>query len=458
MEKETQTLKTKNMASGKEVLGHALGGVGQNTIYALWSGFITAFYTDVFGMNPAVMATIFLIARIWDAINDPMMGMLADRSKSRFGRYRCWLLRMPAIVAAALVLNFTVPNFGTTGNIIYAAVTYIIMGMAFTSVDIPFWSLPAAMTSDPNERTKIFTTATLGTNLANTVANMMIPIMLVHFGGTASKHAYFMTALILAAIGGTLYLVCFGMVREHVVPPTQDFSFKLAMKSLFTNKPLLCIMITNLVINLAFIMKMSLNYYYTTYTLGNVKLMSIMSLTTLPSILLGTVAAPFITKRFGKKNSLIGLMVINLIISGIFWAVGYSNIPLVLLMGALQVLSVGAAFVVITSMTADTIEYGEWKTGQRNEGVITSTRTLITKAASALVGVAVAVVLTATGYVPNVVQSTSTMNAFHFVVSFLPGIVMMIGALPMFFYDLTEERHAEIMKELEERRSGKTEK
>lgn len=255
-------VKHKNMASGKEVLGHALGGVGQNTVYALWSGFITAFYTDVFGMNPAVMAGIFLFARIWDAVNDPMMGIMADRSKSRFGRYRCWLLRMPAVVAACLVLNFTVPHFGTMGNIIYAAVTYILMGMAFTSVDIPYWSLPAAMTSDPTERTKIFTTATLGTNLATTVGNMLIPILLVAFGGTGSAHAYFMTAVIFAVVGCSLYLTCFGLVREHVQAPTEKFSFALAFKSLFTNKPLFCIMITNLAINLAFIMKMTLNYYY----------------------------------------------------------------------------------------------------------------------------------------------------------------------------------------------------
>lgn len=259
--------KEKNMASNIEVLGHALGGVGQNTVYALWSGFITAFYTDVFGMNPAVMAGIFLFARIWDGINDPMMGIFADRSKSRFGRYRCWLLRMPPVVAVCLVLNFTVPHFGTTGNIIYAAITYILMGMAFTSVDIPYWSLPAAMTSNPEERTKIFTTATLGTNLATTVGNMLIPILLVTFGGTGSSRAYFITAVIFALVGFVLYLTCFGLVREHVKAPTEKFSFKLAIKSLFTNKPLFCIMITNLVINLAFIMKMTLNYYYTTYTL-----------------------------------------------------------------------------------------------------------------------------------------------------------------------------------------------
>lgn len=447
--------KEKNMASNIEVLGHALGGVGQNTVYALWSGFITAFYTDVFGMNPAVMAAIFLFARIWDGINDPMMGILADRSKSRFGRYRCWLLRMPPVVAVCLVLNFTVLHFGTTGNIIYATITYILMGMAFTSVDIPYWSLPAAMTSNPEERTKIFTTATLGTNLATTVGNMLIPILLVTFGGTGSSRAYFITAVIFALVGFVLYLTCFGLVREHVKAPTEKFSFKLAIKSLFTNKPLFCIMITNLVINLAFIMKMTLNYYYTTYTLGDVKLMSLMSLITLPSILLGTAAAPFLTKFFGKKKTLLGLMAANLVISIIFYLIGYHNITLVLIMGALQILCVGCSFVVISSMTADTIEYGEWKTGQRNEGVITSTRTLITKIASALVGVAVAIVLTMTGYVPNVEQTASTMNAFHFVVALLPGIVMMIGAIPMFFYPLTEKRHAEIVEELKERKNKK---
>ena len=284
---------------------------------------------------------------------------------------------------------------------------------------------------------------------------MLIPILLVTFGGTGSSRAYFITAVIFALVGFVLYLTCFGLVREHVKAPTEKFSFKLAIKSLFTNKPLFCIMITNLVINLAFIMKMTLNYYYTTYTLGDVKLMSLMSLITLPSILLGTAAAPFLTKFFGKKKTLLGLMAANLVISIIFYLIGYHNITLVLIMGALQILCVGCSFVVISSMTADTIEYGEWKTGQRNEGVITSTRTLITKIASALVGVAVAIVLTMTGYVPNVEQTVSTMNAFHFVVALLPGIVMMIGAIPMFFYPLTEKRHAEIVEELKERKNKK---
>lgn len=439
---------------GREIFGHALGGVGQNIIYALWSTWITAFYTDAFGLNPIFMGGMFVAARIWDGFNDPMMGILADRSKSRFGRYRCWLLRMPLFVAVFLILNFTVPDLSGTAKLAYAAITYILMGMAFTSVDIPYWSLPAAMTSDPRERTKIFTTATLGTQLATVTTGMMIPVLLKRFGGTGNPQAYFKIAVVIAIIGCILYLTCFGLVREHVDAPKQKFSFKLAFKSLYTNKPLFCIMITNLVINLAFIMKMTLNYYYATYTLGNVAIMSIMSLVTLPSILVGTVAAPVLARRFGKKNTLLGQMIANLIISALFYVTGYGSVPVILIFTSLQILCVGSAFVIISSMTADTIEYGEWKTGQRNEGIITSTRTLITKVASALVGVAVAVVLTTTGYVPNEVQTVHTMNAFHLVVSLLPGLVMMIGVIPMFFYPLTEIRHTEIMEELNARREA----
>ncbi len=436
----------------REILGHALGGVGQNTIYALWSSWITAFYTDVFGLNPLFMGGLFLFARIWDGFNDPMMGIIADRSKSRFGRYRCWLLRMPLFVAVFLILNFSVPNLSGTAKLVYAAITYIGMGMAFTSVDIPYWSLPAAMTSSPQERTKIFTTATLGTNFATVTAGMLIPFMLKSMGNTSST--YFIIAVVIAIIGCGLYLACFGLVREHVAVPKQAFSFKLALKNLYTNKPLLCVMICNLVVNLAFIMKMTLNYYYTTYALGDVGIMSIMSMVTLPSILLGTIAAPFIAKVFGKKKTLLGLMILNFAVSAIFFFAGYSSVPLVIVFNAIQILCVGASFVMISSMTADAIEYGEWKTGQRNDGIITSTRTLSTKIASALVGMAVAVVLTATGYVPNQAQSPETLNAFHFVVSFLPGIVMMIGAIPMFFNTLTEERHAEIVAEINARRAA----
>lgn len=460
MATNTSPAKVAGKVPVKEIVGHALGGLGQNIVYALWSGFITAFYTDVYGLNPIFMAALFLVARVWDGFNDPMMGIIADRSKSRFGRFRCWLLRMPVLVGICLILNFSVPDFAETGKLVYAAITYILMGMAFTSVDIPFWSLPTAMTEDPQERTKIFTSTTMVTNVASSLASTLIPVLILNFGGPkgdGAPHAYFVTAIIIAIIGMVLYLACFGLVREHVKPPVQKFSFKLAFKAIYTNKPLFCVMFANLVINIAFITKMTFNYFYFSYSMGNYSLMAVMGLLTVPCMVVGSLSVPFLVKKFGKKKSIIGLTTAELIVSVIFFFVGYGSVPVVMTFSVFQVILCGATTVIINAMTADTTEYGEWKTGQRNEGIITSTRTLITKIASALVGAITGVVLIAAQYnsAPDAVQTDFTMNAFHVVVSLLPGIVMFIGIIPMFFYPLTEERHAQIVEEIKARRAAK---
>ncbi|MEF9960783.1 MAG: glycoside-pentoside-hexuronide (GPH):cation symporter [Cellulosilyticaceae bacterium] len=437
----------------KEMLGHALGGVGQNTIFALWSGYMMMFYTDVFGLTAGFVGALFFGARVWDAINDPMMGVLADRTKTKHGRFRPWLLFMPVPVAICLVLNFTVPNLSGNMAMVYATITYIMMSMAFTAVDIPYWSMPAAMTSDPNVRTKIFAFSNMGTNLASTVAGATIVPMISMFGGDDMKKGFFWTAVTFGIIGCLLYWTCFKLVKEHVPATTEKFSFKLAMKSLATNKPLMLVMITGLVTNLAFIVKSTLGPYYTRYTLGDMGIMSILAMCSLPCIIIGTLLAPMLCKKFGKKRSLIGLNVCGLIVGILYFFFANATIPLVIVFTALQTMVVGGAMVIITSMTADTIEYAEWKTGQRNEGVITSTRTLITKFGMAITGVAVSTVLVVVNYQPNVDQTIQTMTAFHSIASVVPAVVMMIGCIPLYFYDLTEEKHAEIMREIEARKN-----
>lgn len=448
--------KKKGMATNKEILGHALGGVGQNLIYALWSGYIMMFYTDVFGLGAGFVGSLFLGARIWDAVNDPMMGMIADRTKSKYGRFRVWLKRMPIVVGVCLVLNFTVPgSLSGLPAMIFAAITYILMGMAFTSIDIPYWSLPAAMTSNTEERTKIFSFSSLGTNLASTVAGIIIVPLIGALGQGNQRQGFFLTAIVFAVLGCIFYFICFAMVREHVEAPVQKFNFKLALQSLTKNKPLMMVMLAGFSINLAFITKMTLNTYYTRYTLNNFNLMSIMSLISLPAILLGTVCAPILCKKLGKRYSIIVLNVVNLLVGIAFFISGYTSIPLVIFFSAVQGALVGAAFVVINSMTADTIEYAEWLTGQRNDAVITSTRTLITKFASSITGIVASAVLIFANYQPNIEQTLQTRNIFHAFASLVPGVAMMLGTIPMFFYPLTEKKHAEIVIEIEKRKGEK---
>ncbi|MGL4373546.1 MAG: glycoside-pentoside-hexuronide (GPH):cation symporter, partial [Turicibacter sp.] len=292
--------------SGKEILGHALGGVGQNFIFAFWSGYMMMFYTDVFGLTAAFVGLLFFGARIWDAINDPMMGMLADRTRTRWGRFRPWLLFMPLVIGICLVLNFTIPSLSGKSAMVYAVITYMMMSMAFTAVDIPYWSMPSAMTTDPNTRTKIFSFSRLSTSLASVVAGIfIIPLINVMGGGDMAK-GFCGAAIVIAIIGAIFYLISFSLVREHVPGSTEKFNYKKAFQALSQNKPLMIALGAALACNLGLIIKMSLQLYYVQYNLGSLDLIPIFSFLALPGIVLGSLMTPSLCKKFGKKTTLIG--------------------------------------------------------------------------------------------------------------------------------------------------------
>lgn len=440
------------LVTKKEVFGHFIGGIGQNIIFTLWSSYMMMFYTDVFGVSPAFVGGLFLFSRIWDAINDPMMGVIADRTNTKWGRFRPWLLFTPIPIGICLILNFTVPRFTGTAAMIYATITYVLMSMAFTAVDIPYWSLPAAMTTDPMKRTKIYSYARLGTSLASTVASIIIIPLVRLFGGDNLAKGFFSTAVTFAIVGGALYFTSFSLVREHVVAESDKFKFKKAIKAFAQNKPLLITMIASLVTNSALLIKMNLQIYYVQYNLKSLDLMPIFAFVALPGIIIGTIIAPKLCQKFGKKYTLMGSNIFLLIVGVVFYFIGYSNIKLILFLSGLQTLQMGCSMVVLSAMTADTIEYAEFKTGQRNEGLIMSTQTFITKLGIAITGAISAGILTATNYIPNDVQTLSTLSTFHFVVTILPGIIGVFACIPLLFYDLTEEKHAQIVSEIEKRK------
>ena len=199
-------------------------------------------------MTPGFMGILFTVARIWDGVNDLMWGTIVDRTKSKYGRFRPWILRSSFILAIVLVLSFTVPNFSANGKMIYAAIFYIIFDMVFTTLDISYWGLPAAMSSDPNERNKIFAWSTTASNAISTISSIIIPILLVNFGGETNAGSFFKVAMVIGIFALVMYLICFALVREHVTPANAEkFSVKLALKNIYVNKPLFCVMIANLV-------------------------------------------------------------------------------------------------------------------------------------------------------------------------------------------------------------------
>ena len=457
-EKEAVRQEEPTMCKKREILGHAIGALGHDAMGNLQGTWLVPFMTDIMALPATFLGILLACARIFDGVNDMFMGVIADKSRSRFGRYRGWILRGGLTFAISIVLAFVIPSANMTVRMIWAAVTYVALDITFTMVDIPFWSLPAAMTSNTQERGKITAYTTAASNAIAGVIGVVVPLALVAFGGDGNPKSYFIVAILVAVFGAAMYLISFALVREHVTPPAQQkFDMKLALKNVFLNKPLLLLQVSNIFVLFAIIMRYGFNYYYCQYNLGNLMYMTVFSTISLFVSPLGGLLFPVVAKKLGKKNTLIMLAVTYTAMAVIMFFAGQVNVMVVFVCYAISGLCTGAAIVAVNAMMMDTIEYGEWKTGQRNEGVITATRCFVSKVVNAGVGVVLAFVIGLTGYVPLAEQSASTLSAFHLVWTLGCAGCMILAVAPMLFYKLTEKHHAEIMEELAARKAAKGE-
>ena len=455
MSKTKENTKTKSDVKGSEIFGHAIAGVGQNVIYVLWSSYMMIFFTDVFGITAGVATAIITATRVWDAINDPMMGYVADRTKTRWGRYRPWLLFMSIPVVICLVLNFSTPNISSTGKIIWAAVTYVAMSMAFTAVDIPYWTLPTVMSQDTGKRTSIISISKASTSIASIALGVIAVPLIMALGKGNMATGYQRTALIVGLIGAVCYLVGFALIREHVAAPSQEkLGFKNGLQVITKNKPLLIILLCLLFTNVTTTLRQNMLLYYTQYNLGNLELSSIFSLLMLPGMMLGVIITPLLAKKVGQKQLYIGVSIFGAAVNTIFFFAGYKNLLVVAVLYAISSIPVGVTSVLCGAMIMNTIEYAEWKTGQRREGLISSTQTFITKASTALGVLINGIVLMIANFTPNVAQDVHTLQLFHGSFTILGAFLGIIGMIPMLFYTLTDKRHAEIVAELQKRNSG----
>lgn len=452
--KEIVTAEEPTMCKTSEKLGHAIGVLGHDSAYNLWTAWMSPFMTDILMLPGLFLAVLTTAARIFDAFTDITMGVIADRTRSRFGRFRPWVLRAGPLFCLCMALSFLKLPVGVVGLCIFAGIMYIITGsIAFTAVDIPFWSLPAAMTSNTKERSGIVGTTTTASNAITGIISIIMPVALVALG-EFEWTSYFTIAVIVGVFATIMYLISFKLVREHVVPDdSQKFSLKLALKNIFQNKPLLLVQISNIFCLLALTLRGYLSYYYCTYNLGNLGLASIMGLITLVGMVVGSIIFIFVSKVVGKKTCMFAIAIIFTAANLVLYFAGWSNLGIIFACAAVSNTAVGAAIVCINAMMMDTIEYAEWKTGQRNEAMITSTRCFVTKCVSAIAGAAVFTVIGLSGMVPQAaVQAPGVLNSFHFMFTLLSAAVMILAVVPMFFYKLTEKRHAEIKAEIEARK------
>jgi len=432
---------------------YGIGDFASNLSWTLVTTFLMFYYTDVYGLAPAVIGLLLLIARLWDGINDPIMGLIMERTKSRFGRFRPYLLYAPIFMAAANILTFRVPELGATGKIIYAYVTYIFLVMAFTAVNVPYGALATVMTQDHNERTTLNSFRMFSTTAATIVIGTLTMPLIQKLGGGNMQKGFFLTALIYSLISIPLFWVVFKNCKELITPSEeQKLTLKGSLLSVIKNLPLVLVLIYTFLTLSTIFGRIGLIVYYCIYNLKRPDLVAMLILVIGVCNLIGIVATPFISARLGKRKTAMAACLMGGIGLMIVFFSSYTNLPMIYFGTIVFGLS-GFGVPMLFTLTADCIEYAEWKNGVRAEGAIYSMLSLIMKLASAFVGSVGMTALGFLGYVPNVEQTQTALMGINVICNLVPAIFYFAAIIPLLFYIIDKKFYDKMLKEIYERRA-----
>ncbi|MGF9963480.1 glycoside-pentoside-hexuronide (GPH):cation symporter [Bacillus rhizoplanae] len=436
--------------SSKTVLSYGLGSLGQNLVYILTVSYLMLFYTDYYGISAAAVGTLFLVARLLDALLDPFIGIMVDNTKSRWGKFRPYLLLPPVIMAGFTVLCFLQPNISPAAKIIYASVTYIMWGMGYGLVDVPYWSMTSAITDDSKERTKVV----MVPRVMAIIAVLFVSVFTLPL--VKALHSWVLVSSIYAVLCIGFFWITFFNVKEQVtVARNEKFTFKDAFRVIKLNQPLLLLLLTMLMEDIVTKFRGAFGIYYFKYYLHAENLFPVFSFVSIVPVLIGGLLAPTISKRLGKKKTtIIGIIGYGVEHIALFF-VGKNMIPFFTL-NILGGLFFGIATITMSAMIADCVEYGEWKTGKRAEGTVFSTNTFRAKFAGAIGGGIGAYALSGIGYIPNQTQAGTTMVWMQLFFTLIPGILLLISVIPLMKYRLTEGAYEKILSEIKIRRKSST--
>lgn len=438
-------------------LCYGLGDLASNLCWTMVTTYLLFFYTDILQLDLIAISTLFFIARLWDAINDPIMGYLADKTRSKWGRFRPYLLFGPIFLSAFLFLCFTVPEMSPGLKLAYAYVTYIFLGMSYTLVNMPYGAMAASLTQNADERSSLsgfrMFFAIIGTVAVSSAA---LPLVKLFGGSETSKYGFSMAALIFAVAMLPLYFIVFKGTREVVAPEKKNkVTLKAMGRAVFKNKPLMMILLSTLLASTCLFIKQSMLIYYCTYVIGDASLSPVFLTLTAVMLLGGIVAAAPLSKKLGSKKitMITGLLGSGLCCLGMYLTGPYNMAFLYVWIITCSIFS-GLTYVMIWSMVADTIEYAEWKTGVRADGVIYSAASFVQKLATAVSGWAGAFILSVTGYIANTSQNSQVLLGINISMTILPGAALLIGAVPLLFYTLNRKQYNRIVSEITARDSG----
>lgn len=440
----------------KEKLGYGFGDLASNLIFSAIGMFLLFYYTDVVGAPAAAVGTIILVSRLLDGFTDIGMGALVDKTKSKHGKARPWLLWMAIPYAAAAIMLFSVPNLGSVATLVYIAITYNLIHIIYTAINIPYGVLNSLITQDQYQRSQL-NIFRMFMALTGAVIIMYFTFPMVEALGGGSQGWQFAFGII-AVISAILFLITFLATKERVKPAADDsgeapqpISLKVGFKALMKNKYWAIMLGFAVVTYTAMGLGQGINVYYAQYILGDTALVGPLGLANLFPMMIGILLVAPIIKKFGKRNTIIGGLLLGAAGTPIIM-IDPSNWTLVLIGSIIRGIGMAPLIASIFAMLADTIEYGEWKSGVRTEGLVYSAGSFGTKVGLGLGAAMMGWALSFGGYVGGAAeQSASAMTTLTALFVYAPLVLAVIQIIFLWFYKLDKE-YPKILEDLQERK------
>jgi GPH family glycoside/pentoside/hexuronide:cation symporter len=453
----------------KEKIGYGFGDLASSMFWKIFGMYLLFFYTDIFGLPAAAVGTMFLITRVWDTLFDPVVGVMGDRTRSRWGKFRPYLLWFALPFGIMGTLMFITPSFGTTGKLIYAYLTYSLMMMIYSLINVPYASLLGVMSADVKERNILSSFRMVFAFIGSFISLLLIEPLVSFFteASGSPQTGWTLGVMVIAALCVIFFLGCFYLTKERVKPLSEKSdSLKDDLADLYRNKPwwiLLGAGIAALIFNS--IRDGAAVYYFKYYVqdTGFFELPLIGSAVTLTTSYLvlgqafnivGIIAVTPLSNRYGKKAVYLGAMLLATVFSIMFYFLHSESIALIFILQCLISMCAGSIFPLLWSMYADIADYSEWKTGRRATGLIFSSSSMSQKFGWTLGGALTGWLLGYYGFQANVVQTQDVQTGIKLMLSVFPAIGTVLSVIFISMYPLSERRMGQISLELSEKRAA----
>ena len=445
--------------SFREKLGYGLGDTASNFFFQVFNLFLLYYYTDIFGLSAAAVGTMFLVTKVVDAVSDPVMGLIADRTSTRWGKFRPYLLWGAIPYAFFGYAMFANPDLSEAGKLVYAYVTYTLMMLAYTVINVPYSALMGVISPSSIERTKVASYRFICAFAAAWLIGTFVTPLKNILGHGDEALGFRLTMIIFAVISVILFWISFATTKERVVPQKTETNVRLDFRAVIENGAWLALFIAAIFTLMNIAVRSGATIYYFKYYVGDdgTPIFLIFDKTAvfislgLSAMIIGITLTKTLSDYFEKHHLLIGLSLLNAATLAVFYFIPPDQYALMLVINCIGALIAGPTPALVWSMYADTADYGEWKTGRRTTGLIFSTLQFAQKMGLAFGAGIAGLILGLFGFVANEVQSASSINGIRLMFSVFPATLSVMGTIAIFYYRLNRDKVQKIEIELRKR-------